>query len=357
MIWIKNFERIKRKSKLLFSLLLISCVIYIAIRFSKECSTGVLSGLAFCMAVLIPSLFIFLVIASYISSSKAFFAFSKLFGKATQKLFNIPKISSGVIFLSVLGGYPVGARCVKTLYENKSITKEQAKKLAVIAVCCGPSFVLNFVGSALLNNNKAGAILLASQIIAFITIALICGKAIKVNDETIKSTDIGNSSGLVKAVEGGCKATVSMCSMVIVFSAIISVCEKIFAKYPVLCDYLTIFLEVTTACNKLYTTYPLHLLSFAIGFGGLSVHFQIYSILKDIGVNKVLFFFVRIIQGIISAFVTYILLILFPCSIEVFSTVTDVNAGLSTSILGCCALIITAVCFLNSLSNIEIKRR
>ncbi|MBE6824151.1 MAG: hypothetical protein E7513_02270 [Ruminococcaceae bacterium] len=357
MVWIKNYETIKKQLNTTFSLLIITGAIFIALKFSKECSDGILSGLSFCMTVLIPSLFIFLVIASYISSSKAFFIFSKLFGKATERLLHIPQVCSGAVLLSILGGYPVGARCAKSLYDDRVINKEQAKKLSMIAMCSGPSFVLNFVGNALLNNKKAGLILFISQIIAFVAVALICGRTIKLKDESVAKETEYKQTDLVKAVESGCKATFSMCSMVILFSAIISVCDKLLIGYPTVSDFGKILFEVTTACNSLSRKYPLHLISFSIGFGGLSVHFQIYSMLKDIGINKTLFFLFRIIQGIIAGIATYILLILFPCTTQVFSTVTDVSAHISTSVLGCCALLLTAVCFLNSLSYTKIKRR
>lgn len=357
MVWFKNSERLKKILSTAFSLLLTVCAIYIAIKYSAECSQGILSGLTFCVTVLVPSLFIFMVIASFLANSKVCDILGRFLGKPVQKLFKLPRCSATAIILSLIGGYPVGARCVASLFESGSINKEQAKKLSLITVCAGPSFVLNFVGNALLNSKKAGYILLISQIISFFIIALLCGRFIKVKDENIVVNKKTSNANIVEAVENGCKATINMCAMVVVFSAIISVCDTLLKSYTVGQDICCAILEVTTACNRLSAKYPLYVISFLIGFAGISVHFQIFSALKSIGVNKFLFFSIRILQGIIACAVTYILLILFPITTEVFSTTDKAQGTMYSSVWGCVALILTAICFLNSLSYTKIKRR
>lgn len=281
-----------------------------------------------------------------------------IFGRPVTKLLKLPKVSSSAILLSLIGGYPVGAKCVAQSYKNNLLTKSQAKKLSLITVCSGTGFTLNFVGVSLYNNKEIGVILLVSQLLAYIiTATLIC--------IFVKSDDLSenNSNRQLKqtdfttAVFDGCVATLNMCAMVIVFCALICVCEKIFHNTPLVKDILTLTLEVTTACSKLYTKYPLYIISFAMGFSGFCIHFQIFSILKDIGINKFLFFIFRIIQGISSACLTYTLLIFFPVTTDVFSSVASPTPQFSSSIAGGMALILTSVCFLNSISISNLRRR
>lgn len=357
MVWIRTPDKLKSKAKAVLTLVLTFAAIYCAINFSQECSVGILNGLSFCITVLIPSLFIFMVIASYIANSKVSVILSKLLSRPTEKLLNLPGECSLALILSLLGGYPVGARCIAALYDNGSINKSQAQKLSMMAVCAGPGFVLNYIGDALLNNKKAGTVLLVSQIISFIVVAIIFGRGIKVKVDYVDNKTVTHSTGIVDAVHSGCIATVNMCAMVIVFSAVISVCDKVLYSYPILCDAVCGLLEVTTACNRMCTRYPLYVISFLTGFGGISVHFQIFSALKSIDINKGLFFLFRILQGIIASAVTYILLILFPVTSEVFSTVKEVQGTVASSVWGCIALILTAVCFLNSISYTKLKRR
>ena len=357
MIWIKNQEKIRKISTTLWSVSLTVLLIFCAIKYSSQCSQGILNGISFCVTVLIPSLFIFMVIAQYVAQSRLSSVLCRLLKPVVTKLFRLPQEGSIVLFMSALGGYPVGARCISSLYESGGINEEQAKKLSLIAVNSGPGFVLNFVGSALLNNKKAGVILLVSQLLSFFIIALIVGRTYKTKYDSTTVRKVNKNANFVEAVQGGCKATINMCAMVIAFCAVISVCDYVLSDYPVLCDALACVLEVTTACNRMCTKYPMYLVSFAIGFSGICVHFQIYSALKDIKINKLLFFFIRTMQGITSALITYILLILFPLTSEVFSTVETAQAESYTTLWGCCALILTAVCFLNSLSKTKFIRR
>lgn len=357
MMWLQNWDVYKTRIKTIISIFLTIFAIYCAIHYSKECSDGVTQGLELCMTVLVPSLFVFMVIASYSADSLLFTFLNKLLQKPVYLFFKLEKECAGVLILSLLGGYPVGAKCIATLYKSGNISKNQAQKLSLIAVCSGPGFVLNFVGNALLNNKLSGAILFISQLIGFFTVAFVFGRLIKVKDENIDASSLNKKPSIVDAVSSASKATLNMCAMVVAFSALLNVLNSVFQSYEKLNDISALILEITLACNKLSTQYPLYIISFAIGFSGLCVHFQIFSILKEIEINKILFFFARIIQGITSAFATYILLILFPTASKVFSTVESTTPTVSTTATGAVLLVLTAVCFLNSLSFTKYKRR
>ncbi len=358
MIKIINSQKIKEKAKAIMTFLIITAVFIGLFTYSKECKNGIVSGLVLCVSNLVPSLFLYMILASYISGSKLSLYIGAVLGRPVEKLLKLPKVSASAILLSLIGGYPVGAKCVAQSYKNNLLTKSQAKKLSLITVCSGTGFTLNFVGVCLYNSKKIGIILLVSQLLAYtITATFVC---IFVKSDDIEETKYFNNTkqtDFTSAVFDGCVATLNMCAMVIVFSALVCVGEKIFHNTPIIKDILVLTLEVTTACSKLYTKYPLYLISFAMGFSGLCIHFQIFSILKDVGINKFLFFSFRIIQGICSACLTYTLLIFFPVTTDVFSSVASSTPQFSTSIAGGMALILTSVCFLNSISISNLKRR
>ena len=130
--------------------------IYCAIRYSEECTRGITQGISFCIGVLIPSLYLFMVIAAFIVRSNPAVVLTKPLKRVSQVLFGLPAVSLSAILLAVLGGYPIGGRCVKALYEQNILTQKQAQKTAYIAVAAGPGFVVNYVGLALLNSKKTG---------------------------------------------------------------------------------------------------------------------------------------------------------------------------------------------------------
>lgn len=358
MIKIINSKNIFEKTKTAMTLIIITAVFIGLFTYSEECKNGIVSGIVLCVSNLVPSLFLYMILASYISGSKISLYVGAVFGKPFEKILKLPKASASAVLLSLIGGYPVGAKCVAQSYKSNLLTKAQAQKLSLITVCSGTGFTINFVGICLFKNVKVGIILLISQLLAYIiTATLIC---IFVKSDITKETKylkLTKKTDFITAVYDGCAATLNMCAMVIVFSSVICVCETIFENTPYIKDVLLLTLEVTTACSKLYTKYPLHVISFAMGFSGFCIHFQIFSILKDVGINKFLFFLYRIIQGICSACLTYTLLIFFPVTADVFSSADSITPQLSTSIAGGMALILTSVCFLNSISISNLKRR
>ncbi|MBQ7133426.1 MAG: hypothetical protein IJO20_02920 [Ruminococcus sp.] len=357
MMWLKNEEKIKSVFKNSLSLCLSVLAIFCALRYSKACSDGVIAGLSLCVTTLVPSLFIFMVIAQYISTRKAIAFISVPLGKIVEKTLNLPKESVSVLILSLIGGYPIGARCVATLYECGKLNHEQARKLSLIAVSSGPGFVINFVGSALLQNKSAGVIVLASELVAFFVVALLVGRFVKVNNESVVVKENRQSTDIVASVESACKGCINMCALVIAFTALVYLCDEVFRNYPSLCKVLSSILEVTTACTILADKYPLYIISAIIGFGGICVHAQVFSALENITINKLLFFLCRTIQGITAGTVTYILLILFPQSAQVFSSVESAKVGTTTSLAGSVMLVLTAICFLNSISKTKLLRR
>lgn len=358
MIKVLNIKKIKEKLIVCFTILVTSTAFFVMFLYSDECRKGISNGLVLCIKTLVPSLFMYMILASYISGSKAGIYMGAIFSKPIEKFLKLPKISASIILLSLVGGYPIGAKCIASAFDNKLLTKTQAKKLALFSVCSGPGFVLSFVSISLYNNKQIGIILLISQFISFFINVLIVAAVIKNEDYIYPEISHNiNNCDFSKAVQQGCVATLNMCSMVIVFSSIISVLEKVLINHQFIKDILILFLEVTTACSKLYSKYPLYVISFAIGFSGICVHFQIFSILKKIEINKPLFFLFRIIQGITCACLTYTLLIFFPVKQEVFSTVNYSSVQFSSSVAGGLMLIFTSVCFLNSIHLSNLKRR
>lgn len=352
--------RIKTKSekpKQFFVITTIIVMIYCAVNYNTQLTQGVKNGLVMCTTNLIPSLFVFLVISSYITSGRCADAISRLLDTPSQKALKMSGTCVSVLLISMIGGYPVGAACIKTLYESKRISKEQAKKLSMMSVCSGVGFVTSYVANTLIKDRTITTIIFASVIISYIFVCIMCHIFIKTDCTSETIIPIQNNIGVVKAVENACKATINMCAMVMLFSAIICVLNDILSSHSLMCDAICMLLEVCTACTISTSQYPLYITSFVIGFGGICVHFQIFSLLKEIEMNKLLFFLIRILQGIISATVTYILLIFIEPKVSVFSSTRDVVWGNSTTVWGSVALMLTAVCFLNSIKFSSNHRR
>ena len=321
----------------------------------KECSQGALKGIYFCAEVLVPSIFPFMIISVFIAESGLSEKLGKLCGNICPKLFGVSRNLSAVIFLSMIGGYPVGARGISALTENGKISKSDAVKASYFAVGAGPGFLITFVGGSLLSSREIGMCLLAAQILSVIIIGIlnrfiITEKSDYNSNSELSKASLPFTSAVTKSVISSAYGMLEMCGMVVAFSAVIGIIEKLLSDAVV---YLSVALEVTTACNLLAEMNSVILIAFATGFGGLCVHFQIFTALKNIRINKLLFFLFRIMQGLLTALFTFVFIKIFNISLPVFSSVnTPLNLSLSTSAVGSALLILCAVSFIYSIKKL-----
>lgn len=343
-----------RNKQVIAEFIFAALFIIVVLLWGKECSKGALKGIYFCAEVLVPSIFPFMVISVFIAESGLSEKLGKISGKLCAKIFGVSGNLAAVIIMSMIGGYPVGARGIAALAENGTISREDAVKASYFAVGAGPGFLITFVGVNLLSNMELGLCLLASQIISVIIIGIL-NKNIIVKKHSYNSykelsePPLPFTSSLTKAVTSSTYGIVEMCGMVVAFSAIIGIVEKLAGGAVV---YLSIFLEVTAACNLLAENNSVILIAFAAGFGGLCVHFQIFAALKSIRINKGLFFIYRIIQGVLTALFTYLFIKIFNISLPVFSSVkAPLTLSLSSSAAGSALLIICAVSFIYSIKS------
>lgn len=342
-----------KNKKLFFYLPAAILGIYGAIRYSAECSRGITQGINFCLSVLIPSLFLFMLLSSLIVRSRLALFLTKPLSGLSKALFKLPSVSLAAILLALIGGYPVGARAVSALYEKGMLSHSQAQKTAYVAVAAGPGFVVNYIGQALLNHKTTGILLLVSQTVSVILTGVIIGRTVSCDEmRHPENADIPENNLLIDAVTDASKGAFSMCAMVIVFCALTEVLSAVFSSFPEAVGLAAGLLEVTTGVNRAAGVYPLWLIAFYVGFGGLSVHFQIFASLGEIPVKKHLFFLYRIIQGIIASLLTYISVSIFPGTTAVFSTIeTKASAEISGTLWGSAALVLLSLFFLGSIGQ------
>lgn len=106
---------------------------------------GAAKGLDLCIRTVIPSLFPFIYLSSWLTSS--FRNSNNQSDRFLCKLYHLPD-GAGIILLSgLLGGYPVGARCVGQAVRSGQISAEAAKRMVVFCNAAGPSFLFGIVGA------------------------------------------------------------------------------------------------------------------------------------------------------------------------------------------------------------------
>ena len=148
--------------------------IAVLIAFPKAVSDGIITGLENSVNLLVPSLFPFMVLSSFMIRSNAYEYIGKIFFPVA-KIFRLPKSAVSAVVLSFIGGFPVGAKCVKLLYENRKINENEAERMMYFCVCSGPAFLITAVGAMMMGNVMSGVVLYVSQIISGLILGTISG--------------------------------------------------------------------------------------------------------------------------------------------------------------------------------------
>ena len=333
--------------------LLILAASILLIVFSEGSREGIAQGIRLCLEVLVPSLFPFMAVTDLFVKSGLCNRAGKLLKKPAAVLFGISGSLAPVLLLSLIGGYPAGASGIAALRKQEMISEDDAKKAAMFAVCAGPGFVVNYVGCSVYHNREIGLVILLAQILSVIITGVgmrLLTKPTSYNSAKENSAfPIPFSTALVASVQTAAKGMLQICAFVLLFSAVTGICTQLIHSQTALSAvYCTA--DVCTAVIQLSEQYPIELVAFAIGFGGMCVHFQIFAVLEGIHINKPLFFLIRIIQGLLTAGLTHIGLRMIVRETAVFSSaVAEHAASFGGSALSGAAVVAVCICFLITL--------
>ena len=270
----------------------------------QYCQNGIATGLLICSNILIPSLFPFTVCILFLLRTNFF---SKLYflDKITNYIFGLPSELFFNFIFSCIGGYPIGAKLKNSSVEDKKISPESAGKMLSFCINAGPSFIITAIGSGILGSKRLGILLFFSHITASLLICL----ALRNNKFKIEKTNGDNATinifdNFVLSVSEASVSMITICSYVILFSVINAYINFFSLKFPFL-KPIALLLEVTNAST--YTN-NIYLISFLLGFGGVCIWCQIFSIGKALKIEKIKFILFRIVHGILSALITFLLI-------------------------------------------------
>lgn len=310
-----------------FSLIVIFCCVFLIFRYPDAVKSGVNEGLSICFYTIIPSLFPFMVLSTYIVKSNILSPAYKLFSIPVKVLFRQPAPAISVILMSMIGGFPIGIKMTNDLYTKGQINKNQAQRLCLFCMNAGPAFIITAVGTNMLRSTKAGIIIYSSLCISSFVSGIISSFIAEKEQEKIKSKNDRplQLTSLSASVTDSIQSIFGICAWVVLFSGI-TMCIKEFGFPENIYLYTTSFLEVTKGCSLLVGKAPLPFITGIIGFGGICVHCQVLEYLKNIDFKYLHFFISRILNGVLSGVISHLLLLFFPVEINVFSNTDKISS-------------------------------
>ncbi len=298
-------------------------------------------GIKICGSVLIPSLFPFTVISVFLHKT------SLLNILPVPKKFSHYKTVLGIFLISIIGGYPIGAKIISEEYKNKNINKSTANHLLYSCVCGGPSFIILTVGCGIFKSLKLGLIFYISNVLSSLIIFIFFKNKITVS-KNYKNSNNNISTSFVDSVAISSSTVLDICSYVILCSTFIGIIKNSSLNY----FFKNLIISVTEITNATINIRNIYLISFLLGFGGLCVILQLFSQTYIINPNFIKIIISRIINGVLSVFFTFITLKIWPVTIETFSNNGNLNLVLTkNSIVSVTVITVTVVLFLISVNN------
>ena len=288
--------------------------------FPADVSRCVNEGLDLCVHTLLPTLFPFMVLSGFLIRSGLVHRTSRRFEKIMFTVFHLPGTCVSPVLLGMLGGYPTGAKAAVTLYRSGLCSKRDAEHVLAFCNNCGPGFLISSVGFGVFGDNNTGLLLFATHITAsLMTGILLAPSGHTSNRPTTCVANIPHAgcSSFVCSVTDSAQSFLNLCAFVLCFSAMTGLIERT-ALPEILTAYLPFaeevrrslflgLLEMTRGIFSLSssdTGEQLILAAALAGWGGLSVHCQVMSLLDGTDLSPALYWKGKLLHGLLAASLT-----------------------------------------------------
>lgn len=311
-----------------------------------------------CLEVIIPSLFAFMVFSQLlVSSGAADILFYPLY-RLSRFWFKGGRREFGIFMLSLIGGYPVGIKLLKSeIAYNKNYTAI-AEKMLGYCYCGSPTFIIQIAGLSVLGSSKAGLIVYLSNVLSCFTLAVIINLTSKKFD-TIENTSPSCAkitlSSVTESINGTVKALGVICGTILAFnvllellscSGFLTVFEKVGAD-----KIFRASLEISNLSLFQGSGYGLMPLFAGItSFGGFCIVLQTAALSEGkIGLKK--FMLCRIPASLLSAAYCFALNLIFPIALETEAAAKPVPVLSSVNPICSVCLIVMTFILLNGIKE------
>lgn len=340
----------KRFSELFFMLLVLS-VTLLMLLYPESAYEGACRGLSTWSVHLLPSLLPFFIAADLLLSMGFVRFLGVLLEPVMRPLFRLPGEAGFAVALGFTSGFPMGAVLTASLKEQKLCTSQEAARLAAFTNNSSPLFLLISVPVSMLQKPELGILLLAAHYLANLTIGILLRFLAPAEHTFIETRHLFRTAYLEmrryqishhqhtgamlgQAVQKGIDSIVKIGGFVLSFSVLLSLLQKagllhlldkffagilaILQISPQLSSPLsaglfemTLGAQTASQCQAELLE-QLMIISFILGWSGLSIQAQVSSILASQNISSRLYCLCRPLQGILAALYIPLLIILFP---------------------------------------------
>lgn len=226
--------------------------------------------------------------------------------------------------MSILSGYPVGAKIVCDLKEKGVISESESIRASALCSTSSPMFLIASVGSFMFNDIRLGLILFFSHLLSAISIGIIFSfykrKDAPKDASFVKNQKLDNLlyesaySSVISILIVGAIITVFYILSNLLFSLnllspIIYLFRLVFNDFNIAKGVVFGLFECTQGLKVLasYGLYALPLCASLCGFGGLSILMQSVAYLKKAKIKTAPFFISKIISAVLNFIFCFII--------------------------------------------------
>ena len=325
--------------------------------FPAESVEAAKGGLRMCLELIVPSLFPFFVLSSFMIELGLADLLGKLARPLMRGLFGLSGKCSLPFILGFAGGYPVGARAAISLYERGEISRGEALRLLSFCNNSGPAFILGVVGAGVFCDSRAGLLLYLVHFVSSVAVGVVfrgysVGNEIRRETEASEKTPLKSAAACFAASIGGAFSSVLGISGFVVFFSVAIRLLILSGLIPALAEgaaFLLRPLGVTASAAEELISGMIEMTSgvsalrgaagslernavmaaFMLGWAGLSVHFQVLAFLTKSGLSSKTYILGKLLHAVISALTAALVFSLYKPSADVALVLADEISGLT----------------------------
>ena len=343
--------------------------------FSEDVFTSAHNGLTLWCNNVVPSLLPFLICLEVLKSTNVITVMGKILEPVIRPIFRIPGCGAFAVIMGMCSGYPVGAKFAASLREANQCSKIEGERLLAFTNTSGPLFIVGAVGIGMLADGRIGFLLLLTHFIATLLVGLVfrfykfsfksknTNLKGSISESKVVTTQKNKGSNNIKlyqlgsimgeAIKNSISTLLLVCGFIIFFGVVGTILDKtgitpfisnlagqIFINFGSSKEAVTNlttgclkgFLEITNGLKILSTSsldykILLPIMATILGFGGISVHMQVASIISHTDLSMKPYLLGKTLHAAFAGLITYLTLNqtnLFQLeAIEAFSSITS----------------------------------
>ncbi|WP_409305313.1 sporulation integral membrane protein YlbJ [Peribacillus sp. SCS-155] len=318
------------------------------ISYPEQSFEASIRGLNMWWEIVFPSLLPFFIISEMMIGFGVVRFLGVLLEPLMRPLFKVPGAGGFVWAMGLASGFPSGAKLTARIRQEGQISQIEAERLVSFTNCSNPLFIFGAVSWGFFHNKNLGVILALSHYLSNICVGLIMrfhGKSdakkqkrdpvsLKMALAEMHRTRLKEKRPIGKLLGDAVLSSIQTLLMIGGFIILFSVVNKLLfhmnittvlarliesilsiIQFPesLSLPFISGIFEITLGSQMTSQVQGVPLMqqavltSFILAFSGLSVQAQVASILAETDIRFFPFFIARILQGFLSATITYIL--------------------------------------------------